>query len=50
MADDELISRRYPIRENIPMQKRVWRFERVGWYVLVIIVLLALAGLSVMTR
>ena len=27
------------------MQKRVWRFERVGWYVLVIIVLLALAGL-----
>lgn len=50
MADDELISRRYPIREDIPMQKRVWRYERVGWYVRVIIVLLALAGLSVMTR
>ncbi|WP_082056546.1 hypothetical protein [Pseudomonas sp. 10-1B] len=27
------------------MQQRVWRFERVGWYVLVVIVLLALAGL-----
>ncbi|MFB4394253.1 MULTISPECIES: hypothetical protein [unclassified Pseudomonas] len=27
------------------MQQRVWRFERVGWYVLVAIVILALAGL-----
>ncbi|TDJ76238.1 hypothetical protein E2H86_14075 [Pseudomonas putida] len=27
------------------MQQRVWRFERVGWYVLVAIALLALAGL-----
>ncbi|WP_422422192.1 hypothetical protein [Pseudomonas sp. GZD-222] len=27
------------------MQQRVWRFERVGWYVLVIIALLGLAGL-----
>ena len=27
------------------MQQRVWRFERVGWYALVLIVLLALAGL-----
>ncbi|WP_256669367.1 hypothetical protein [Pseudomonas sp. MN1F] len=27
------------------MQQRVWCFERVGWYVLVVIVLLALAGL-----
>ncbi|MCE5977593.1 hypothetical protein LVS58_11685 [Pseudomonas sp. JR33AA] len=45
MVDDELISRRYPIREDLPMQKRVWCFERVGWYVLVVIILLALAGL-----
>lgn len=45
MADDELWSRRHPVQENMRMQRRVWRFERVGWYVLVVIVLLALAGL-----
>ncbi|MFK3815284.1 hypothetical protein ACI2KG_01515 [Pseudomonas sp. NPDC089407] len=45
MPEDEVESRRYPVRENMPMQQRVWRFERVGWYVLVIIVLMALAGL-----
>uniref|UniRef100_A0A1I7YW47 CinA domain-containing protein n=1 Tax=Steinernema glaseri TaxID=37863 RepID=A0A1I7YW47_9BILA len=31
--------------EDMSMQQRVWRFERVGWYLLVIVVLLALAGL-----
>jgi len=45
MSEDELLSRRHPVHEDIPMQQRVWRFERVGWYVLVAIVLLALAGL-----
>lgn len=45
MSDNESISRSEPIQENMPMQQRVWRFERVGWYVLVLIVLLALAGL-----
>ena len=45
MPDNESISRSEPIQENMPMQQRVWRFERVGWYVLVLIVLLALAGL-----
>ncbi len=45
MPESESISRSEPIQENMPMQQRVWRFERVGWYVLVIIVLLALAGL-----
>ena len=45
MSEDELVSRRHPVQENMPMQQRVWRFERVGWYVLVAIVLLALAGL-----
>lgn len=45
MSEDELVSRRHPVREDMPMQQRVWRFERVGWYVLVAIVLLALAGL-----
>lgn len=45
MSEDELLSRRHPVQEDIPMQQRVRRFERVGWYVLVAIVLLALAGL-----
>lgn len=45
MSEDELLSRRHPVQEDMPMQQRVWRFERVGWYVLVAIVLLALAGL-----
>lgn len=33
------------MQEDMPMQRRVWRFERVGWYVLVVIVLLGLGGL-----
>lgn len=45
MSDDELVSRHHPVEEDMRMQQRVWRFERVGWYVLVVIVLLALAGL-----
>ena len=45
MSEDELISRRHPVQEDMSMQQRVWRFERVGWYVLVAMVLLALAGL-----
>ncbi|MDN4497554.1 hypothetical protein QYE73_09745 [Pseudomonas mosselii] len=45
MSEDELVSRRHPVQEDMPMQQRVWRFERVGWYVLVTMVLLALAGL-----
>ncbi|MGB5958392.1 hypothetical protein [Pseudomonas sp.] len=45
MPEDELVSRGHPVQEDMPMQQRVWRFERVGWYLLVVIVLLALAGL-----
>ncbi|MGS7251020.1 hypothetical protein HG549_11315 [Pseudomonas sp. SK] len=45
MSDDELRSRHHPVEEDMRMQQRVWRFERVGWYMLVVIVLLALAGL-----
>lgn len=44
MNEDELLSRQEPVEEDIRMQERVWRFERVGWYVLVVIILLALAG------
>lgn len=45
MANDELVSRSLPVQEDMAMQQRVWRFERVGWYLLVVIVLLGLAGL-----
>ncbi|WP_431034757.1 hypothetical protein [Pseudomonas yamanorum] len=49
MSDDrnhpELRSRSYPIREDMAYQVKVWRFERVGWYVLVIVVVLGLMGL-----
>lgn len=41
MPEDEWASRRNPVQEDMSMQQRVWRFERVGWYVLVVIVLLA---------
>ncbi len=44
MNEDEQVSRQYPVEENMSMQRRVWRFERVGWYVLLLIVVLALAG------
>lgn len=44
MNKDELLPRHAPVKEDMRMQQRVWRFERVGWYVLVLIVLLALVG------
>lgn len=45
MDEDELASRHHPVEEDMPMQRRVWRFERVGWYALLLIVLLGLTGL-----
>lgn len=49
MSDDaresDLKSRDYPIREDMAYQVKVWRFERWGWYGLVLVVLLGLAGL-----
>lgn len=45
MDEDELASRHHPVEEDMRMQQRVWRFERVGWYALVLVVLLGLAGL-----
>jgi hypothetical protein len=38
-------SRDYPVREDMVYQAKVWRLERWGWYSLVLVVLLALAGL-----
>ncbi|WP_028239380.1 hypothetical protein [Stutzerimonas azotifigens] len=47
MADnrDELESRSYPIREDMTLQQRLWKTERVGWYLILLILVLALAGL-----
>ncbi|SDY39850.1 hypothetical protein [Pseudomonas sp. NFIX28] len=44
-AEDELLSRNQPVQEDMALQRKVWHFERVGWYALVVIVLLTLAGL-----
>ncbi|MFJ3366556.1 hypothetical protein [Pseudomonas sp. NPDC086251] len=41
----DLRSRGYPIREDMSYQLKVWRFERCGWYLLVLVVVLSLAGL-----
>lgn len=37
--------RTHPVNEDITFQRKVWRFERGGWYVLLVIILLTLAGL-----
>ncbi|MCX2901695.1 hypothetical protein [Pseudomonas mandelii] len=46
--DDEhpdLHNRRFPVREDMAYQLKVWRFERCGWYLMVLLVVLGLAGL-----
>ncbi|MGL6244475.1 hypothetical protein [Pseudomonas sp.] len=43
--EDDFRSRNFPVNEDMAFQRKVWRFERVGWYALVLIVLLTLAGL-----
>ena len=42
---EDFHSRVYPVREDMAYQLKVWRFERVGWYVLVLLVILTLLGL-----
>lgn len=42
---DDHRSRQFPVREDMAFQNKVWRFERVGWYVLVLLVILTLLGL-----
>jgi len=41
----EMRDRQYPVEEDIGLQRRIWRFERVGWYALIAIVALTLCGL-----
>lgn len=38
-------SRDYPVLEDMTYQVKVWRFERLGWYAMVLLVVLALLGL-----
>jgi hypothetical protein len=49
MKDDtehpDLKSRDYPIREDMTYQLKVWRFERLGWYMLVLLMFFGLIGL-----
>ncbi|MGN8031463.1 hypothetical protein ACTJKS_17900 [Pseudomonas sp. 22189] len=49
MTDDadhpDLRSRDVPFREDMAYQLKVWRFERCGWYALVLLMVLAMAGL-----
>ncbi|AVE03650.1 hypothetical protein FEM54_20975 [Pseudomonas edaphica] len=40
----DMKSRNRPLREDMAYQLKVWRFERVGWYVLVLILVMALGG------
>ena len=44
MTDDEQRSRHQPVEEDMAMQQRVWRFERLGWYLLSGVMRRALAG------
>ena len=45
LKPDELKSRHYPVKEDMALQRKVWRFERLGWYALVVLMGLTLAGL-----
>ncbi|UZE20814.1 hypothetical protein LOY70_14855 [Pseudomonas sp. B21-054] len=42
---EDFRSRVFPVQEDMAYQLKVWRFERVGWYVLVLLVALTLLGL-----
>jgi hypothetical protein len=43
--DDDFRPRDYPVEDDIAFQRKLWRVERVGWGMLVILVLLTLLGL-----
>lgn len=44
-VDDEWTSRSHPIKEDMIFQRRDWIFERCGWALLALIIILALAGI-----
>ncbi|MDH0747819.1 hypothetical protein N5D61_15895 [Pseudomonas sp. GD03842] len=41
----EMHDREYPVDEDIALQRKIWRFERIGWYGLLAVVVLTLLGL-----
>lgn len=42
---DEWANRDYPVREDMAFQRKTWLAERISWGVLVVLLLLAIAGL-----
>lgn len=44
-SDDDLADRSYPIQEDMSQQQRQWKAERVGWFVLSVLIIAALLGL-----
>ena len=45
MDDREFASRTHPVLEDMAQQRRAWRFERIGWFGLLLVIALTLAGL-----
>jgi hypothetical protein len=41
----DLRSRHFPVQEDMAYQLKVWRFEHIGWCLLVVCMLLGLLGL-----
>ncbi|NKQ10831.1 hypothetical protein [Pseudomonas sp. SST3] len=41
---DELSSRNYPIQEDMVLQSRMWKTERIGWTILIGIILITFTG------
>jgi hypothetical protein len=45
VLEHEMKDREHPVAEDIQLQRKVWRLQRVGWYVLLAVVILTLLGL-----
>lgn len=45
LLEQEMQDREHPGAEDMSLQRKVWRFQRAGWYVLMAIVILTLLGL-----
>lgn len=43
--NDDFANRTYPVVEDMARQRKAWRGEQIGWYVLMLLVLLSLLGL-----
>ncbi|QSB21383.1 hypothetical protein JN403_11405 [Pseudomonas sp. 15A4] len=45
LLEQEMQDRVHPAAEDLTLQRKVWRFQRVGWFVLMAVVILTLLGL-----